>query len=200
MLGKQLETLLNDVFSKARAAREKLITTEHLLLGILEASHLEDQLTKLEIPISSMCDKLKEHIAKQSIKLADDDAEDTQPTLEFQRTLQRAVFLVQSRGKGSTVSAKDILVALLQEKESFACKLMVSHEITDTKLETLRGEMEIHAERGNASNLGVFQKQDMAQLTNKVFEIQLKLDTAITMIQDLSSKLDSFLDQNEERK
>jgi len=200
MLGKQLEILLNDVFMKARAAREEFVTTEHLLLGILEASNLEDQLIKLEIPVSSMRDELKEHFAKQSTKLADDAKEDTQPTLGFQRTLQRAVFLVQSRGKGSTVSAKDILLALFQEKESFAYKLMVSHEITDTQLGAMRGELEIRARRGNAGNLGVFQKQDMKHLTSKVFEMELKLDTAITMIQELSSKLDSLLDQNEEKK
>ena len=200
MLGKQLEILLNDVFVKARAAREELVTTEHLLLGILEASHLEDQLSKLEIPVSSMRDELKEHIAEKSTRLADDGKDDTRPTSGFQRTLQRAVFLVQSRGKGSTVSAKDILLALLQEKESFACKLMVSHEITDTQLGAMRGEPEVRARRGNGSNLGVFQKQDIKHLTSKVFEMELKLDTAITMIQELSSKLDSFLDQNEEKK
>ena len=200
MLGKQLEILLNDVFVKARAAREELVTTEHLLLGILEASHLEDQLSKLEIPVTSMRDELKEHIAEKSARLADDGKDDTRPTSGFQRTLQRAVFLVQSRGKGSTVSAKDILLALLQEKESFACKLMVSHEITDTQLGAMRGELEVRARRGNGSNLGMFQKQDIKHLTSKVFEMELKLDTAITMIQELSSKLDSLLDQNEEKK
>jgi len=91
MLNKELESSLNGAFARARDKRHEFMTVEHLLLALLENDAFIDQTTPL-IPDN-------------------DETRETQPTLSFQRVLQRAVFHVQSSGR-SEVTGANVLVAI----------------------------------------------------------------------------------------
>lgn len=120
MLSKDLEITLNLAFKDARTKRHEFMTVEHLLLALLDneiaASVLQAcgaDLTKLRRDLSAFIDS-----TTPLIPINDEDRE-TQPTLGFQRVLQRAVFHVQSSGK-KEVTGANVLVAIFSEQESQA--------------------------------------------------------------------------------
>lgn len=129
MLNKELELSINQAFKEARDKRHEFMTVEHLLLALLNndtAAHLlrvcGGDLTRLERELNAFID---EHTPLLPL----DDTRDTQPTLGFQRVLQRAVFHVQSSGK-KEVSGANVLVAIFGEQESHAVYLLNKQDIT----------------------------------------------------------------------
>ena len=129
MLSKELETVLNDAFRTARSRRHEFITVEHLLLALLEDSAALTVLTACSVDIVALRGDLVEFIDSTTPLLGDeDDGRDTQPTLGFQRVLQRAVFHVQSSGKRE-VSGANILVAIFSEQESQAVYFLKSQDV-----------------------------------------------------------------------
>lgn len=130
MLSKELETVLNDAFRTARSRRHEFITVEHLLLALLEDSAALTVLTACSVDIVALRGDLVEFIDSTTPLLGDeDDGRDTQPTLGFQRVLQRAVFHVQSSGKRE-VSGANILVAIFSEQESQAVYFLKSQDVS----------------------------------------------------------------------
>jgi len=128
MLSKELETVLNDAFRTARSRRHEFITVEHLLLALLDDSAALTVLTACNVDIEALRGDLVEFIDSTTPLLGDeDDGRDTQPTLGFQRVLQRAVFHVQSSGKRE-VSGANILVAVFSEQESQAVYFLKSQD------------------------------------------------------------------------
>jgi len=120
MLSKDLETTLNDAFRGARAKRHEFMTVEHLLLALLDNNDAIRVLKACGADISSMRGDLVEFVdATTPLIPEDEEQRDTQPTLGFQRVLQRAVFHVQSSGK-SEVTGANVLVAIFSEQESQA--------------------------------------------------------------------------------
>jgi ATP-dependent Clp protease ATP-binding subunit ClpA len=120
MLSKELETTLNDAFKDARAKRHEFMTVEHLLLALLDNNDAIRVLKSCGADIGGLRGDLVEFVDATTPLIPDDeDDRDTQPTLGFQRVLQRAVFHVQSSGK-SEVTGANVLVAVFSEQESQA--------------------------------------------------------------------------------
>ncbi len=120
MLSKDLEQTLNDAFNDARAKRHEFMTVEHLLLALLDNEDAIKVLNACGSDLNSLRGDLTEFVdATTPLIPEDDEARDTQPTLGFQRVLQRAVFHVQSSGK-SEVTGANVLVAIFSEQESQA--------------------------------------------------------------------------------
>ncbi len=120
MLSKDLEQTLNDAFRGARAKRHEFMTVEHLLLALLDNNDAIRVLKACGAEIGSLRGDLIEFVDATTPLIPEEDSErDTQPTLGFQRVLQRAVFHVQSSGK-SEVTGANVLVAIFSEQESQA--------------------------------------------------------------------------------
>ncbi len=120
MLSKDLEQTLNDAFRGARSKRHEFMTVEHLLLALLDNNDAIRVLKACGADIGGLRGDLVEFVdATTPLIPDDDDNRDTQPTLGFQRVLQRAVFHVQSSGK-SEVTGANVLVAIFSEQESQA--------------------------------------------------------------------------------
>ena len=130
MLSSELESCLNGAFAQAREAHHEFLTVEHLLLSILEAPRVREILKAGGADMRRLADELRRHIDDTTprTKNGEDDRE-VQPTLGFQRVLQRAVFQVQSGGRRE-VGVADVLVAIFSEKQSHAVFLLNRHEIT----------------------------------------------------------------------
>ena len=118
MLDKELEYTLNAAFKEARGKRHEFVTVEHLLLALLDNSSSLEVLKACGANINRLRNNLVEFIDRTTpvIPLNIHDR-DTQPTLGFQRVIQRAVFQVQSSGK-TEVSGANILAAVFSEQES----------------------------------------------------------------------------------
>jgi ATP-dependent Clp protease ATP-binding subunit ClpA len=129
MLSKDLEMTLNQAFKAARTLRHEYMTVEHLLLGLLENESAIAVLNACAADIPGLRTQLADFIQATTPVIPDEDSEtETQPTLGFQRVLQRAVFHMQSSGKRE-VSGGDVLVALFSEQESQAVYLLRQQNI-----------------------------------------------------------------------
>ena len=111
MLSKDLERALNESFKQARAQRHEFITVEHLLLALLDDSAAQHVLKACSANIEALRGDLTEFIDATTPLVSGEAEVDTQPTLGFQRVLQRAVFHVQSSGKAEVTGA-NVLVAI----------------------------------------------------------------------------------------
>jgi ATP-dependent Clp protease ATP-binding subunit ClpA len=131
MLNKELEVTLNEAFHYAKLHRHEFMTLEHLLMALLDNSDAKDALLACSADLDKIKAELVEFITQTTPYLAEDesDEKDTQPTLGFQRVLQRAVFHVQSSGK-QEVSGANVLVAIYSEQESHAVYVLKSFDIS----------------------------------------------------------------------
>ena len=130
MLSKDLELTLNNAFKEARAKRHEFMTVEHLLLALLDNNAAAEVLNACAADIPQLRRDLTEFIDSTTplIPKHDEDRE-TQPTLGFQRVLQRAVFHVQSSGK-KEVTGANVLVAIFSEQESQAVFFLKQQSIS----------------------------------------------------------------------
>jgi ATP-dependent Clp protease ATP-binding subunit ClpA len=119
MLSKELEVTLNLAFKEAREQRHEYMTVEHLLLALLDNPTASKVLKECGAKLERLRADLRKFIDEHSPILPDGEERDTQPTLGFQRVLQRAVFHVQSSGK-KEVTGANVLVAIFGERESQA--------------------------------------------------------------------------------
>ena len=129
MLSSELEFCLNEAFQRARDQRHEFMTVEHLLLALLDIPKIHNILKSCGSNLPELRRQLSEFIDEQTPLLPDDDENDVQPTLGFQRVLQRAVFHVQSSGK-SEVTGSNVLVAIFSEKQSQAVYFLSLQDIT----------------------------------------------------------------------
>jgi len=129
MLDRELEKTLNSLFAEAREQRYEFMTIEHLLFALLNNNSATAVLNACGANLNSLHDDLIKFIQKNSTIINDIDERDTQPTIGFQRVLQRAVFNVQSSGK-QEVSGANILVAIFGERESHAVYFLNKQSIT----------------------------------------------------------------------
>jgi len=123
MLSSELEFSLNQAFARARENRHEFITVEHLLLALLKATQVAKVLSACGANLDKLGTDLEEFIDQTTPGLPAEEDRDVQPTLGFQRVLQRAVFHVQSSGK-KEVTAINVLVAIFGEKQSQATYLL----------------------------------------------------------------------------
>ncbi|MCU7987479.1 MULTISPECIES: ATP-dependent Clp protease ATP-binding subunit ClpA [Shewanella] len=124
MLNKDLEVTLNLAFQQARDARHEYMTVEHLLLALIDNPAAQEALIACGANLDKLRDEVASFIQQTTPIIADiDDDKETQPTLGFQRVLQRAVFHVQSSGRNE-VNGANVLVAIFSEQESQAVYLL----------------------------------------------------------------------------
>ncbi len=128
MLSSELEICLNDAFQSAREARHEFMTVEHLLLAIVDTPKVREILRACGADVVRLRKDLKDFIDQTTPRLKDEDDREVQPTLGFQRVLQRAVFHVQSSGK-KEVTAANVLVAIFSEKHSHAAYLLSMQDV-----------------------------------------------------------------------
>jgi ATP-dependent Clp protease ATP-binding subunit ClpA len=129
MLSSELEFCLNEAFQRARDQRHEFMTVEHLLLALLDIPRVHEILKACNSNITELRRQLTEFIEEQTPLLPHDDDTEVQPTLGFQRVLQRAVFHVQSSGK-KEVTGSNVLVAIFSEKQSQAVYFLNLQDIT----------------------------------------------------------------------
>jgi ATP-dependent Clp protease ATP-binding subunit ClpA len=129
VLSNELEYCLNDAFHQAREARHEYLTVEHLLLAILDTPKVREVLKACGADLAKLKQDLKEHLEQSTPKLDEAEDNEVQPTLGFQRVLQRAVFHVQSSGK-KEVGVGNVLVAIFSEKQSHAVYLLNRQNIS----------------------------------------------------------------------
>ena len=128
MFSKDLELSIATLFDRAHEANIQYITVEHLLLMILNDFEVEEFFKSQNIQIENIKLNLNEHLKKNVVSKADQQ-KPVQPTLGFQRVLQRAVFHIQSSGKG-VVKPINILVAIFSEKESHSVFILNKYKLT----------------------------------------------------------------------
>ena len=120
MLSKDLELTLNSAFRQARSKRHEYMTVEHLLLALLDNDAAAKVLRAAGTDLDELRADLTNFVDSTTPLIPSHDADrETQPTLGFQRVLQRAVFHVQSSGK-KEVTGANVLVAIFSEQESQA--------------------------------------------------------------------------------
>ena len=128
MLNRELEQSLNKAFLDAKEKRHEFITVEHILLMLTENDSAVAVLQACGADIRKLRTELQDYVNDNTPLLLEDDDRETQPTLGFQRVLQRALFHVQSSGQGE-VSGANVLVAIFSEQDSHAVYLLHKQNI-----------------------------------------------------------------------
>ena len=129
MINQELEQNLNTAFKIAQEQQHEFVTVEHLLLALLDNSDAIDLLSSNKVNIEKLKVDLEEFIGSTTPKIPQESKTEMQPTLGFQRVIQRAVFHVQSSGK-EEVNGSNILVAIFSEKESQSVYLLEQFGLT----------------------------------------------------------------------
>ncbi|MEI6412663.1 MAG: ATP-dependent Clp protease ATP-binding subunit ClpA [Pseudomonadota bacterium] len=129
MLSKELELTLNQAFRQARQRRHEFITIEHLLLALLDNPTAFRVLKACAVDTGQLRQTVEEFILQTTPEIPKGVERDTQPTLGFQRVLQRAIFHVQSSGR-KEVTGANVLVAIFSEQESQAVYLLRQQDLS----------------------------------------------------------------------
>jgi ATP-dependent Clp protease ATP-binding subunit ClpA len=131
MIAQELEVSLHMAFVEARQARHEFITVEHLLLALLDNPSAAEVLRACACNIEELRKSLQNFIADNTPVLPPNSEADTQPTLGFQRVIQRAIMHVQSTSNGKKeVTGANVLVAIFGEKDSHAVYYLHQQGVT----------------------------------------------------------------------
>ncbi|MGH8457296.1 MAG: Clp protease N-terminal domain-containing protein, partial [Stenotrophobium sp.] len=123
MLSEELQKALDAAFVTARMEGHDLLTVEHLLLALLSDANVSEALTAAGADMDKLEQALREYIRDNVQAIKDGERHEVQPTLSFQRVLQRAIYHVQAAGK-KQVSTLNVLVAMFAEKDTHAVYLL----------------------------------------------------------------------------
>ena len=181
MFSKELEQSIASLFDQAQDKNIQYITIEHLLLMILNDFDVADALESLNVSRDQLRSSTEDYLADTTI-LKVDEAKPVQPTLGFQRVLQRAVFHIQSSGKG-VVKPINILVAIFSEKESHAVFLL-------SKIGVSRLDIVSYISHGSNSS-----KEDTSSL-NKSEEVEVAEDAPKTDTNEYLINLNNLASEN----
>src|ERR1035437_1075968 len=129
MIAQELEVSLHMAFVEARQKRHEFITVEHLLLALLDNPTAAEVLRACTANIDELRKSLGGFVAEHTPTVAGTEEIDTQPTLGFQRVIQRAILHVQSSGK-KEVTGANVLVAIFGEKDSHAVYFLNQRGVT----------------------------------------------------------------------
>ena len=131
MIAQELEVSLHMAFVEARQQRHEFITVEHLLLALLDNPSAAEVLRSCACNIEDLRRNLQNFIRDNTPVISGQDEVDTQPTLGFQRVIQRAIMHVQSTSNGKKeVTGANVLVAIFGEKDSHAVYYLHQQGIT----------------------------------------------------------------------
>ena len=129
MIAQELEVSLHMAFVEARQQRHEFITVEHLLLALLDNPSAAEVLRACAASIDDLRKNLASFIKENTPVVPGTDEIDTQPTLGFQRVIQRAAIHVQSSGRNEVTGA-NVLVALFSERESYAVYFLQQQDMS----------------------------------------------------------------------
>jgi ATP-dependent Clp protease ATP-binding subunit ClpA len=189
MIAQELEVSLHMAFVEARQKRHEFITVEHLLLALIDNPSAAEALRACGAKTDTLRKDLSNFIDEHTPTVSGEDDIDTQPTLGFQRVIQRAILHVQSSGK-KEVNGANVLVAIYGEKDSHAVYFLqkqgitrldvvnyISHGISkvpqQAKAATLEGEVETEGEKAEAGPL------DQYTINLNALALQGKIDPLI---------------------
>ena len=131
MIAKELEASLHMAFVEARKQRHEFITVEHLLLALLDNPSAAEVLTACAANVEDLRASLSSFITDNTPQVAGEGEVDAQPTLGFQRVIQRAIMHVQSTASGKQeVTGANVLVAIFGEKDSHAVYFLHQQGVT----------------------------------------------------------------------
>ena len=194
MIAQELEVSLHMAFVEARQKRHEFITVEHLLLALLDNPSAADALRACGAGIEQLRRDLTRFIGEHTPTVAGDDEIDTQPTLGFQRVIQRAILHVQSSGR-KEVNGANVLVAIFGEKDSHAVYYLqkqgvsrldvvnfISHGISKVPQSAPRNEPESEAESEPQSASGPLESYT---INLNALALQGKIDPLIGRDQEL---------------
>jgi ATP-dependent Clp protease ATP-binding subunit ClpA len=157
MLSKELEQTLSQAFSYARKRSHEFLTVEHMLLALLENGQALAVLTACNVNIANIRQDLTDFLADNVPTLSEEASRETQPTLAFQRVLQRAVMHVQSSG-GKEVTGANILVSIFSEQQSQAVFLLLKQDVTRLDVVNVIS----HSQANEEASLGSAEIKDSA--------------------------------------
>ena len=129
MFSKELEVSISQAYQEAQQMRHEFLTLEHLLLALLDNRSAASVLSACGADTERLAHELRQVLAETVPVLEEGSETETQPTISFQRVLQRALYHVQSSGK-SEVLGSNVLVAMFNEKDAYATYLLNKNDIT----------------------------------------------------------------------
>ncbi|MDC0485305.1 ATP-dependent Clp protease ATP-binding subunit ClpA [Gammaproteobacteria bacterium] len=190
MFSKELEQSIANLFDQAQDQNLEYLTIEHLLLMLISDFEVRQALETNDVNLATLRENLEEHV-RDNTPVKGDSKKPVQPTLGFQRVLQRAVFHVQSSGKG-VVKPINLLVAIFSEKESHSVFLLSKQGIgrLDIVSYISHGKPEISSALSEQSNLDDEPEEDPKQ-SELEFLIDLNQLAA-------SKKVDKLVGRSEE--
>ncbi len=197
MIAQELEVSLHMAFMEARRKRHEFITVEHLLLAMLDNPSAAEVLRACMSGIEGLRQKLTDFVDKHTPRVPGDGDVDTQPTLGFQRVIQRAILHVQSSGK-KEVTGASVLVAIFGEKDSHALHFLTQHGLTrlDVVNYIAHGITKTPQESGPAGRgeaHGQDQEGDAAQAAGALESYTVNLNT-----QALAGRIDPLIGRERE--
>ena len=189
MFSKELELSIASLFDRAHEANIQYITVEHLLLMITNDFDVKEFFKSLSVNIDNLKDDLNTHLSKNVVSKIDQQ-KPVQPTLGFQRVLQRAVFHIQSSGKG-VVKPINILVAIFSEKESHSVFLLNKYKLSRLDVVTYLSHGPKESEDTKTFNENV-NKDDTENLSTEN-EFLINLNNQVT-----KNKIDKIIGRKKE--
>jgi len=129
MFSKELELSISQAYQEARESRHEYLTVEHMLLALLDNASALSILSACGADVAGLEKDIRKVLDDTVPLLEEDDNRDTQPTIGFQRVLQRALYHVQSAGKDEVLGA-NVLVAIFSEKDSYANYLLNRYDVS----------------------------------------------------------------------
>ena len=130
MIDSALEATLGKAYREAHKWRHEFVVVEHLLLALLENGVASEVLRACGADLEKLERQLREFLTEHCPSLADSESRETQPSLGFQRVLQRAVYHVQSTTGRPVVTGANVLVAIFSERESHALYFLEAQQVT----------------------------------------------------------------------
>ncbi|MDS4012988.1 MAG: ATP-dependent Clp protease ATP-binding subunit ClpA [Candidatus Accumulibacter sp.] len=194
MIAQELEVSLHMAFVEARQKRHEFITVEHLLLALLDNPSAAEAIRACGASIDQLRKDLVRFVGEHTPTVAGDDDIDTQPTLGFQRVIQRAILHVQSSGR-KEVNGANVLVAIFGEKDSHAVYYLqkqgvtrldvvnfISHGISKVPQNAPRNEQEVESEAEQPGSAGPLETYT---INLNALALQGKIDPLIGRDQEL---------------
>ena len=129
MFSKDLELSISQAYHAARSRRHEFLTVEHLLLALIDNPSARSVLTACSVDLQRLASDLEQVLSESIPVLSAGDQRDTQPTVGFQRVLQRALYHVQSAERSEVLGA-NVLAAMFSEKDSHAVYLLGQQDVT----------------------------------------------------------------------
>ncbi|NNK33934.1 MAG: AAA family ATPase, partial [Xanthomonadales bacterium] len=161
MFSKELELSISQAYQEAREKRHEYLTVEHMLLALLDNASALSILSACGADVAGLEKDLRKVLDDTVPLLPEEDNRDTQPTIGFQRVLQRALYHVQSAGKEEVLGA-NVLVAIFSEKDSYANYLLNRYDVTrlDVVNYISHGISKLEGEGGADSDASVLESDE----------------------------------------